>query len=134
METNLSHSNEAKQAADWTPEKVKAMLDEGGMFTDLSAGEYQRIADEHNQTTVAATAKLRETNKRDGNWIDKDGACKVCDGEIPHGHTSNCDIWKLEQENAKLRTAIEHAIECALQGKRPNLVLLKQALANVKQV
>jgi hypothetical protein len=33
---------------------------------------------------------------RDGNWLDKWGACKVCDGEIPHGHTNNCDIYKLE--------------------------------------
>lgn len=33
---------------------------------------------------------------RDGNWMDKMGACKVCDGEIPHGHTNNCDIYKLE--------------------------------------
>lgn len=34
---------------------------------------------------------------RDGNWIDKYGACKVCDGEIPYGHTENCDIYKMER-------------------------------------
>jgi hypothetical protein len=36
--------------------------------------------------------------KRDGNWFDEFGACKICDGEIPHGHTPNCDIFKLEQQ------------------------------------
>jgi hypothetical protein len=41
--------------------------------------------------------------KRDGNWIDEWGACKVCGGEIPHGHTPNCDIFKLEQEASLLR-------------------------------
>jgi hypothetical protein len=35
-------------------------------------------------------------NERNGNWIDRWGACKVCGGEIPHGHTENCDIYKLE--------------------------------------
>lgn len=35
---------------------------------------------------------------RDGNWIDKWGACKVCDGEIPYGHSEKCDIYKLEKE------------------------------------
>ena len=35
---------------------------------------------------------------RDGNWIDEWGSCKVCGGEIPHGHTNKCDIGKLEQE------------------------------------
>lgn len=39
----------------------------------------------------------RET-KRDGNWLDEMGACKVCDGEIPYGHTNECDIFKLEQK------------------------------------
>lgn len=41
-------------------------------------------------------------NERDGNWMDKHGACKVCDGEIPYGHTDNCDIWKLEKELREL--------------------------------
>ncbi len=40
---------------------------------------------------------------RDGNWCDKFGACKVCDGEIPHGHTDKCDIYKMEQEIRQVR-------------------------------
>lgn len=35
---------------------------------------------------------------RDGSWIDKWGSCRVCGGEIPHGHSHNCDYWMLEQE------------------------------------
>lgn len=35
--------------------------------------------------------------ERNGAWIDESGACKVCDGEIPYGHTSICDIYKLER-------------------------------------
>lgn len=40
---------------------------------------------------------------RDGNWLDEDGSCKVCDGEIPYGHTDACDIWKLEKEIKELK-------------------------------
>lgn len=51
-------------------------------------------------------SNLKETHKRDGNWIDRWGACKVCDGEIPYGHTDNCDLYKLEKENAELRAKL----------------------------
>lgn len=43
---------------------------------------------------------------RDGRWMDKWGACKVCDGEIPHGHSDNCDLYKLEREVSALKSAI----------------------------
>lgn len=39
---------------------------------------------------------VKEIDVRDGNWIDKWGSCKVCGGEIPHGHSQNCDIYKME--------------------------------------
>ena len=55
--------------------------------------------------------ELKEQLKRDGKWIDKWGACKLCDGEIPHGHIDSCDLWKLEQELAKLREDKEKMIE-----------------------
>jgi len=38
-----------------------------------------------------------ELSKRDGKWLDDIGCCKLCDGEIPYGHTDNCDMWKMEQ-------------------------------------
>lgn len=46
-----------------------------------------------------------DEDHRDGNWMGKHGACKVCDGEIPYGHTSNCDVYKLEQRVSKLLEA-----------------------------
>ncbi len=33
-----------------------------------------------------------------GDWMDEHGCCKVCDGEIPHGHSAECYLWKLEQK------------------------------------
>ncbi len=52
-------------------------------------------------------AVLKENpTERDGNWIDKWGACKVCDGEIPYGHAANCDIWKLEEQLAAANVRI----------------------------
>lgn len=35
---------------------------------------------------------------RNGDFLDSHWCCKVCDGEIPYGHTNNCDIWKLEMK------------------------------------
>lgn len=52
------------------------------------------------------------SGQRDGNWMDESGACKVCDGEIPHGHSGNCDIYKLERQVAEL---------AALQRQRDEL-------------
>lgn len=40
---------------------------------------------------------INGVNKRDGSWMDKLGCCRVCDGEIPEGHTAECDYYKLEQ-------------------------------------
>jgi len=31
-------------------------------------------------------------------WLDEWGACKVCGGEIPHGHALECDLFKMEQQ------------------------------------
>jgi hypothetical protein len=58
--------------------------------------------------TAALTAKLKE--QRDGSWLDNFGACKVCDGEIPHGHMPNCDVLKLEQKLSEARRQLEHAL------------------------
>jgi hypothetical protein len=41
--------------------------------------------------------------KRDGDWMDEFGCCKLCDGEVPNGHTENCYIWKLEQQITALK-------------------------------
>jgi len=57
----------------------------------------------------------RSTTKRDGNWLDEMGACKVCDGEIPYGHTNNCDVWKLERQLLSALAVIEKADKILMQ-------------------
>jgi hypothetical protein len=53
---------------------------------------------------------------RDGNWMDNFGACKVCGGEIPYGHTENCDIYKMDQEINKLKL-IPHGLFKLVKGQ-----------------
>lgn len=45
--------------------------------------------------------------ERDGDFCDRFGACKVCDGEIPYGHTDKCYIWKVEAERNALREKLD---------------------------
>jgi hypothetical protein len=63
----------------------------------------------------AKLAQLKEQNPRNGSWIDKWGACVCCDGEIPHGHSNNCDIYKMELEIKALK---EQNREFALRRQR----------------
>ncbi len=53
------------------------------------------------------------SNQPDGNWMDEWGACRVCGGEIPHGHTNNCDIFKMEKRERILRDALAGVIRVA---------------------
>ncbi len=46
-----------------------------------------------------------------GNWLDEWGSCRVCGGEIPHGHTNNCDIFKMEQTERRLRDALGNLVD-----------------------
>lgn len=39
------------------------------------------------------------SDDRNGSFLDSMWCCKVCDGDIPDGHTNNCDIWKLEKKH-----------------------------------
>lgn len=62
----------------------------------------------------------RSASRRDGNFLDKLGACKVCDGEIPYGHTDYCDIWKLEKELTQAKGLIRELGEGLTKlGKEP---------------
>ncbi len=47
------------------------------------------------------------SEQRDGSWIDKWGACKLCGGEIPYGHAENCDLWKVEKERDAAQAELE---------------------------
>jgi hypothetical protein len=41
-------------------------------------------------------------------WIDEWGACKICEGEIPHGHSPDCAYYSLE---IQLKDAITAQVE-----------------------
>jgi hypothetical protein len=55
--------------------------------------------------------KNKPSDKRNGNFLDSNWCCKVCDGEIPYGHTHDCDIWKLEKELNELRKCLAEYVE-----------------------
>jgi hypothetical protein len=44
-----------------------------------------------------------DKDQYNGNWFDKHGGCKVCGGEIPHGHSDNCDVYKMECQVRELK-------------------------------
>src|SRR5712664_3836054 len=66
-----------------------------------------------------------KSDERNGRRFDKWGACVCCDGEIPHGHFDNCDIYKMELElrasksqNERLVRALEWAVYRGIFGNR----------------
>lgn len=62
----------------------------------------------HHAPSVQAPEKHQRpivSDVRDGNWLDRWGACRVCDGEIPYGHDPECDVHKMQQEIRMLREA-----------------------------
>src|SRR5690348_11773958 len=56
-----------------------------------------------NETSASPGGPLKV---QPGDWIDSWGACKVCGGEIPDGHTSYCAIWIMEQQRDRFRDAL----------------------------
>lgn len=59
------------------------------------------------------------SESRDGDWMDKWGACKLCGGEMPHGHTDNCDIYKLERRVSQYESLLRRVLEWCEQDS-PN--------------
>lgn len=59
-------------------------------------------------------------SERNGKWMDELGACRVCDGEIPHGHTQSCDIHKMESQIRHLRHALEKIRDEDYRGNQPH--------------
>lgn len=41
----------------------------------------------------------KPSDERNGSFLDSMWCCKVCDGEIPDGHTDSCYIWQLEKKH-----------------------------------
>lgn len=70
---------------------------------EKAANEIERLAAELEQVR----AKLLKALTRNGKCFDEGGCCRVCDGEIPDGHTDTCDLYKLEQcaESAEAKNA-----------------------------
>jgi len=75
------------------------------------------------KAAMERTIKVSNETPRDGNWMDKWGACKVCDGEIPDGHMENCDIYKME---LKIRT-----LERELAACKASEAKLRSALSRI---
>jgi hypothetical protein len=97
-------------------------------MTTPSNGRLKELAEKWVPTLphrcIAALAELRDEmekndTKRDGNWLDSFGCCKVCDGQIPYGHAENCDIWKIEQKlaAAEQRIGEQQILISAFEGE-----------------
>lgn len=84
-----------------------------------------------------AQAEIIKLNKRDGNWIDEWGSCKLCGGEIPHGHTNNCDLYKLETEARTAQADLANEKSISSLNAKAGLELEKQlvvAQARIKEL
>ena len=89
-------------------------------------------AKQTNQIFEQHVATMKERN---GNWMDEIGCCKVCNGEIPQGHTENCDIYKNEKEIRTLRLMLKGATD---SGEKPqdnwdDIYKLKQEIIEIKE-
>jgi hypothetical protein len=54
---------------------------------------------EHHKVFKLYESRLDKALVRDGKWLDEHWCCKLCDGEIPDGHTDNCALWLLEKQH-----------------------------------
>ena len=43
-------------------------------------------------------------------WADEYGACKICQGEIPHGHSLQCPLYIADQRIKELETFIRYDV------------------------
>lgn len=62
-----------------------------------------------------------DVHARDGSWLDAVGCCRVCDGEIPYGHTWDCDLGKLQERLRVLESLLrrcEQGFGAFIMGRR----------------
>lgn len=65
-----------------------------------------------------------------GNWLYQWGACKVCGGEIPHGHQPDCDIYKLERSLDFYKSRVMLLEQEKYRLNQHGLMLVVDILAN----
>lgn len=58
---------------------------------------YSKLRESH-ENIEKELNNFKRLNNRNGDWLDEIGCCKVCNGELPYGHTENCDIYKMEKQ------------------------------------
>ena len=54
--------------------------------------------------------KMGGNDKDPSDWMDSHGACKICGGEIPHGHAGNCIILTMEKKIKDLEKSLNEEI------------------------
>lgn len=97
----------------------------------LSVGELFRYADEIADLEQRLES-MQKHNLRDGKWLDDLGCCRVCNGEIPYGHTSDCDYYKLEKRLAEAERLHSELLFCVAQ-KIPGETCHETALRYIKE-
>lgn len=65
-----------------------------------------------------------------GDWMDEYGTCRVCGGEIPHGHSNSCDIYKQEREITRL----EALVKCYKVQEQENMGIKVRLRNTLKQL
>jgi len=73
--------------------------------------------------------KTKPSDDRNGCFLDSMWCCKVCGGEIPSGHTNNCDLWKLEKTLREIRDRYPPGVLRSLQDECEIWRLTNNALA-----
>lgn len=77
-----------------TDAEIARINKEGGYGDDFEMlADFARVLE--GELISRQTAYLAD--RPNGEWIDKWGSCRVCGGEIPHGHMPKCDVFRYER-------------------------------------
>jgi len=79
-----------------------------GHICDPSAYQLanQKAARMH-KTLNKLVEKMGGDDNNPADWMDSWGCCKICSGEIPHGHHSNCYVYTTDNEIKELKEQIK---------------------------